>query len=348
MKTLTITIAIIIIIIIIVAANKQNIEQFFTNNTLGKFDNISTHAYTHFKPLDSLIQATRSTESHKKSNYKSNIRNSFNSFVNGDMSLFNKVECDVGLIKRFIRRVENNIKAYSIIFFVNDYNFVCYGLKYYKNIIFTKINCTLINRDLQTSNYLEQGNITKVPVTIYLAITNSGEVIYTSVNGFNIEEDILRYADPGSSNYYYSAQMFNSNLDNPAEFGGYSLLTPDDDTLRKYCEQRRKELNKYSYCKLNKINVDGTKYVSYDQTVDEINCVAKGGEIVRIDTPKFGLLFDNLDSITQHVNGQTEINNMYIGESDICSDLSEQSKNDFNTLFDKERKYNKVVTNYLK
>ena len=81
---------------------------------------------------------------------------------------------------------------------------------------------------------------------------------------------------------------------------------------------------------------------------DEINEL--GGKIVRIHTPKFGLLFDNLDAITEDVNGNIEINDMYIGESDMCADLSidEEESSDINRLFNQERKYAKVVSNYLK
>ena len=98
------------------------------------------------------------------------------------------------------------------------------------------------------------------------------------------------------------------------------------------------------------MNSDGSKSVSHDQTVDEMKCVAKGGEIVRIHTPSFGLLYDNLDAITEDVNGNIEINDMYIGESDICADLSldDEDTSDINTLFDNERKYAKIVSNYIK
>lgn len=327
-------------------ATEKFTKNIFSTDTVGKFDTLSNHAFAQYNPLATFISVVRNTESKKKTNIRTNIRKSFNDFVNNDIKNFTRMKkCDVKLIKNFIKRIEKNINAYSIIFFVNDYTFTCYSLKYYKDIIFTKINCTIINRDLQTSNYLEQGNITKIPVTIYVAITNKGDVIHTSVNGFNIEPDILRYADPGSKNYYYSAQMFNSNLDDPSLFGGYALITPDREALKKFCNERRKEINKYSYCKLNKVNFDGTRQDVYDQTVDEINCVAKGGEIVRINSPKFGLLFDNMDAITENINGDIEIQDMYLGEHDICADLSnEQSENDFNTLFDKERKHNKVVS----
>ena len=60
-------------------------------------------------------------------------------------------------------------------------------------------------------------------------------ILYISVNGYIIEKEILRYSNADSKNYYYPAQLFNSNLDNPDEFGGYALITPDKESLKKFC-----------------------------------------------------------------------------------------------------------------
>lgn len=329
-------IIIILVIIAIIIIFQVHIEPF---------DQRSTGAFSQYNPLAMFITAARATTTQKSSIVRTNILNIFNDFVDGKTNKLDSVDTSKvkNLIKSFTRQIEQHIPSYSLIFLEPTSIDQCYTYKYAPNVYFIKFVCNIINRNLQTSNYLEQGDITKLPVNVFVAINTSGEVLYVSVNGFHIEQDIYRYNDPSSKNYYYSAQMLNSNIDDPSQFGGYTLLTPDKNNLRKYCEQRRNELNNYSYCKLNKVNEDGTQTITYDQTVDEINCVGKGGEIIRINTPKFGLLFDNLDAITENVNGAIEINDMYLGESDICADLSEESS-EFNQLFDQERKYNKIIS----
>lgn len=325
---------------------------FFCNTNLYRetFDTRATSAFHQYNPLAAFIVAVRRTESKKHPIYRFNLRSIFNKFTEDNLESLSSVKCDMILLRQFIKNIEKQIPTYELIFTEDLTQSKCYKYKYAKDITFVHIHCIIINKDLQTSNYLEQGNITKLPVDLYAAIHKNNDVIFTSVNGYKIESDIPRYANPDSKNYYYPAQLLNSNIDDTSQFGGYSLLTPDSETLKKFCEQRRKEINEYSYCKLNKLNNDGTKTISYDQTVDEINCVAKGGEIIRTKTPKFGLLFDNLDSITENINGNIEINDMYIGESDICADLTRDHEidNQLNRTFNAERKHNKIVTNYLK
>lgn len=326
-------------------------------------DNNRHNVYSYYPPYDPLAAFVTAvvdiSNNNKYHNDKSNLRTLFNEFTSGHTDKLKSVDCDTTLIKQFIKNIEKRIPSNELIFYYAGES-SCYSYKYAKDFTFLKVNCIVILKDLQTSNNLETAEITsqrdlkglinKYPVDVYAVIHKDNTVILSSVNGYRIESDIVRYSDPSSDNNWYSAQMFRSNLDDSSQFGGYQLLTPDKETLKKFCKQRRDELNEYSYCKITKVNNDGTKSVSHDQTVDEVKCVAKGGEIVRIHTPKFGLLFDNLDAITEDINGNIEINDMYIGESDMCADLSldEEESSDINTLFDQERKYAKVVSNYLK
>ena len=321
---------------------------FVTSNTIETFDTRATSTFPQYNPLAAFVTAVRATESFKHPIYRHNLRSIFNKFTEGNLESLSYVNCDMVLIRQFVKNIQKQIPTFELIFYESDCS--CYKYKYAKDVTFIHLHCVVINKDLQTSNYLEQGNITKIPVDVYAIIHNNNNVIFTSVNGFKIESDIPRYVSPDSKNYYYPAQLLNSNIDDTTQFGGYSLLTPDRETLKKFCEQRRNEINQYSYCKLNKVNYDGSKSITYDQTVDEVNCVAKGGEIVRINTPKFGLLYNNLDSITENINGNIEINDMYIGESDICADLSkdQETDNQLNKTFNQERIYNKINTNYLK
>lgn len=312
-----------------------------------EFDTRATAAFAQYKPFHSVIIALRSLESKEKSNNRANVLPLFNEFVSSVSEKFNSSPCDPSIIRDLIKRIEQKIPTFDIIFIEGDY--MCYKYKYLPDILFIKMNFAVINKDLQTSNELRQGNITKIPITVYVSIENGSKVLYTSVNGYRNEKDIQKWSNPSATNYY-PANMFNSNLDDSKMFGGYALLTPDTETLKKFCKQRRDELNNYSYCKLLKVDEYGNKKYTYDQTVDEIQCVANGGQIVRTNTPKFGLLFDNFDAITEKINGDVEINDMYISESDPCADLSIDTTvyDDFNKMFENERKHNKVVTNFLK
>lgn len=316
--------------------------------------------YPPYNPLAAFVTAVVAVSNNKLYiNDRHNLRTLFNEFTSGDISNLKSIKCDSALIKQFIKNIEKRIPTNELIFYYANES-SCYVYKYAKDFTFIKVKCIVILKDLQTSNNLEtaeipsqrdlSGLITKYPVDVYAVIHKDNTVILSSVNGYKVEPDIVRYSDPSAENNWYSTQMFRSNLDDSTQFGGYQLLTPDKDTLKKFCKQRRDELNEYSYCEITKVNSDGSKSISHDQTVDEVNCIAKGGKIVRIHTPKFGLLFDNLDAITEDINGNIEINDMYIGESDMCADLSidEEESSDINTLFNQERKYAKVVSNYLK
>lgn len=330
-------IIIILIILAIIACHCMHVSE--------PFDQRSTAAFSQYDPLAMFITAARATTTTKSSIVRTNILNIFNDFVDGQTSKLSSVDTAKvkRLIQSFTRQIEQHIPSYSLLFLEPADIEQCYTYKYAPDVYFVKFACNIIKRNLQSSNYLEQADIKKIPVNVFVAINTSAEVLYVSVNGFHIEPDIYRYNSPSSKNYYYAAQLLNSNIDDPSQFGGYALLTPDKNALRKYCAQRRQELNRYSYCKLNQVNDDGTPTVTYDQSIDEVNCVGKGGEIIRINTPKFGLLFNDLDAITEHVNGAIEINDMYLGESDICADLSEKPS-EFNQLFDQERKYNKIIS----
>lgn len=347
---------IILILLTILLLNCDMTERF-------GLDNNRHNVYSYYPPYDPLAAFVTAvvdlSNNSKYHNDKSNLRTLFNDFTSGHTDKLKNIDCNTTMIKQFIKNIEKRIPSNELIFYYAGES-SCYSYKYAKDFTFIKVNCIVILKDLQTSNNLETAEITsqrdlkglinKYPVDVYAVIHKDNTVILSSVNGYKIESDIVRYSDPSAENNWYSAQMFRSNLDDSTQFGGYQLLTPDKETLKKFCKQRRNELNEYSYCKITKVNNDGTKSVSHDQTVDEVKCVAKGGEIVRIHTPKFGLLFDNLDAITEDINGNIEINDMYIGESDICADLSldDEESSDINTLFDQERKYAKVVSNYLK
>lgn len=324
---------IILILLIII------IIYLLTNNT-EKFDNRSIASYPQYKPLAAFIHAARLLETTNKKyrTIKHNTLTIFNQFVQNNYKNLIKSQKKIN-IKKILKRIENNITTFSIIF-LNSNNYSVWTNKYLKNVLFVRIKCKIIDRDVQSSNYLKQVSIKTIPVDLYMAIIDD-EILYISVNGYIIEQEILRYSTPKSKNYYYPAQLFNSNLDNPNEFGGYALITPDKESLKKFCEERRKELNSYSYCKLNKVKENGEYETVYDQIVDEIKCIENGGEIVRINTPKFGLLFDNSDSIAEDINGNIEINDIYLSESDPCADLSKYD-NEFNNLFERERKYNKI------
>lgn len=352
-----IVIIVVIVVIIAVCITINTVEQF------GIDSDKYVHPYSYYPPYDPLaafVTAVVAVSNNKLyKNDKHNLRTLFNEFTSGQTNKLTSVDCDTTLIKQFIKNIEKHIPSNELIFYYTD-ECSCYVYKYAKDFTFVKVKCNVILKDLQMSNNLEEaeitsqrdlrGAITKYPVDVYAVIHKDNTVILSSVNGYKIESDIVRYSDPSAENNWYSAQMFRSNLDDSTQFGGYQLLTPDKETIKKFCKQRRDELNEYSYCKITKVNSDGTKSVSHDQTVDEVKCVAKGGEIVRMRTPSFGLLYDNIDSITEDVNGNIEINDMYIGESDICADLSldDEETSDFNTLFNQERKYAKIVSDYLK
>lgn len=317
-----------------------NVPGHLLTNVKEHFDNRSIASYPQFKPLASFVHAARSLETTNKKykTIKHNTLTIFNQFVQNDYSNLTKSNTHIN-INNILKKIENNITTHTITF-LNSNNYEIYTNKYLKDVYFIKIRCKIIDRDVQSSNYLKQASIKSIPIDLYIAEIN-GDILYISVNGYIIEKEILRYSTPKSKNYYYPAQLFNSNLDNPNEFGGYALITPDKESLKKFCEQRRKELNNYSYCKLNKVKENGDNEIVYDQIVDEIKCIENGGEIVRINTPKFGLLFDNTDSIAEDINGNIEINDIYLSESDPCADLS-KFDNEFNNLFEHERKYNKI------
>ena len=312
----------------------------FTTITKEKFDNRSIATYPQYKPLSAFINAARSLETTntKYKTVKHNTLTIFNQFVQNNYKNLEKYNKKIN-IDKIIKKIENNITTFEVIF-LNSNNYNIYTNKYLNGVFFLQIKCKIIDRNIQSSNYLNQASIKSIPVDLYIAMIND-DILYISVNGYIIEKEILRYSNADSKNYYYPTQLFNSNLDNPDEFGGYALITPDKDSLKKFCEQRRKELNSYSYCKLNKVKENGEYETVYDQLVDEIKCIENGGEIVRINTPKFGLLFDNIDSITEDINGNIEINDIYLSESDPCADLSKYD-NKFNNLFEQERKYNKI------
>lgn len=353
--------SVVVIIVIIIAAiciiNVTIIEQF------GIDSDKYVHPYSYYPPYDPLaafVTAVVAISNNKLyNNDRHNLRTLFNEFTSGQTDKLNGIDCNTTLVKQFIKNIEKRIPSNELIFYYTGEH-SCYSYKYAKDFTFIKVKCIVILKDLQMSNNLEtaeipsqrdlRGLINKYPVDVYAVIHKDNTVILSSVNGYKVESDIVRYSDPSAENNWYSAQMFRSNLDDSSQFGGYQLLTPDKDTLKKFCKQRRDELNEYSYCEITKVNNDGSKNISHDQTVDEVKCIAKGGKIVRIHTPKFGLLFDNLDAITEDINGNIEINDMYIGESDMCADLSldEEESSDINTLFNQERKYAKIVSNYLK
>ncbi|MBR2022465.1 MAG: hypothetical protein IJ997_02105 [Mycoplasmataceae bacterium] len=347
---------IIILFIVIIIYLLTNVPGHSCKNVPERFDNRSIASYPQFKPLASFVYAARSLETTNKKykTIKHNTLTIFNQFVQNDYSNLikynsknltkynytNLTKFNTHInINNILKKIENNITTHAITF-LNSNNYEIYTNKYLKNVYFIKIRCKIIDRDVQSSNYLKQASIKAIPIDLYIAEIN-GDILYISVNGYIIEKEILRYSTPKSNNYYYPAQLFNSNLDNPNEFGGYALITPDKESLKKFCEQRRKELNNYSYCKLNKVKENGDYEIVYDQIVDEIKCIENGGEIVRINTPKFGLLFDNTDSIAEDINGNIEINDIYLSESDPCADLS-KFDNEFNNLFEHERKYNKI------
>ena len=331
---------IIILFIIIIIYLLTNVPGHLLTNVKEHFDNRSIASYPQFKPLASFVYAARSLETTNKKykTIKHNTLTIFNQFVQNDYTNLTKSNTHIN-INNILKKIENNITTHTITF-LNSNNYEIYTNKYLKDVYFIKIRCKIIDRDVQSSNYLKQASIKSIPIDLYIAEIN-GDILYISVNGYIIEKEILRYSTPKSKNYYYPAQLFNSNLDNPNEFGGYALITPDKESLKKFCEQRRKELNNYSYCKLNKVKENGDNEIVYDQIVDEIKCIENGGEIVRINTPKFGLLFDNTDSIAEDINGNIEINDIYLSESDPCADLS-KFDNEFNNLFEHERKYNKI------
>lgn len=312
----------------------------FTTITKEKFDNRSIATYPQYKPLSAFINAARSLETTntKYKTVKHNTLTIFNQFVQNNYKNLEKYNNKIN-IDKIIKKIENNITTFEVIF-LNSNNYNVYSNKYLNGVFFLQIKCKIIDRNIQSSNYLNQASIKSIPVDLYIAMIND-DILYISVNGYIIEKEILRYSNADSKNYYYPTQLFNSNLDNPDEFGGYALITPDKESLKKFCEQRRKELNSYSYCKLNKVKENGEYETVYDQLVDEIKCIENGGEIVRINTPKFGLLFDNIDSITEDINGNIEINDIYLSESDPCADLSKYD-NEINNLFEQERKYNKI------
>lgn len=313
---------------------------YLLTNVTEHFDNRSIASYPQFKPLASFVYAARllETTNKKYKTVKHNTLTIFNQFVQNDYKNLIKKNTHIN-INNILKKIENNITTHAVTF-LNSNKYEIYTNKYLKDVYFIKIRCKIIDRDVQSSNYLKQASIKAIPIDLYIAEIN-GNILYISVNGYIIEKEILRYSTPKSKNYYYPAQLFNSNLDNPNEFGGYALITPDKESLKKFCEQRRKELNNYSYCKLNKVKENGDNEIVYDQIVDEIKCIENGGEIVRINTPKFGLLFDNTDSIAEDINGNIEINDIYLSESDPCADLS-KFDNEFNNLFEHERKYNKI------
>lgn len=306
-----------------------------------KFDQRANSAFAQYKPLSAFIAAVRSLENkeYKYRNIRHNTLSIFNDFVENKLFKLKQTNIRAYRIKDILARIEKKIPSYSIIF-LDSNNYSAYTYKYLKDVLFLKIDCKIIDRNLQTSNYLEQGEIKFTPIILYLAMYKD-ILLYSSVNGYRNEKDILRYSDPKSNNYYYSAQMFNSNLDKPNEFGGYALLTPDLDALKKFCENRRKEINNFSYCKLNKVKKDGSVEPVFDQNIDEIKCIEQEGEIYRTNTPQFNLLFDNPNLIAEDINGNIEINDIYLPESDPCADLSKFDSN-FNNIFEQQRQFNKI------
>lgn len=210
---------------------------------------------------------------------------------------------------------------------------------------FYHITGHLIAADRGSSTPLRMADNRVIAIDLYLAVLMN-YILYASVNGYRNESPVLAMAREGREHaMYYPANMFNSNILNEDEFGGFALLTPDRAAIRRFCRERRDQLYEYSTCDFG----DHT-----DNEIDEVNCVARGGTIRRSHIPSIGAIWDNnLEPVTRVSNDQVEMNTLYTGEYDICANLSEEELDDgfddyadteFNQVFNEQRAYNRVVS----
>lgn len=213
------------------------------------------------------------------------------------------------------------------------------------NFMFYHIKGHLIAADRGSSSPLRMADNRVIEIDLYLAVLMN-YILYASVNGYRNESPVLAMARKGREHaMYYPANMFNSNILDEDEFGGFALLTPDRAAIRRFCRERRDQLYEYSTCDFG----DHT-----DNEIDEVNCVARGGTIRRSRIPSIGAIWDNnLEPVTRVSNDQVEMNTLYTGEYDICANLSEEELDDgfddyanteFNQVFNEQRAYNRVVS----
>lgn len=211
--------------------------------------------------------------------------------------------------------------------------------------MFYHITGHLIAADRGSSTPLRMADNRVIAIDLYLAVLMN-YILYASVNGYRNESPILAMARGREHAMYYPANMFNSNILNEDEFGGFALLTPDRAAIRRFCRERRDQLYEYSTCDFG----DHT-----DNEIDEVNCVARGGTIRRSRIPSIGAIWDNnLEPVTRVSNDQVEMDTLYKGEYDICANLSEEeladefndgySDTEFNQVFNEQRAYNRVVS----
>ena len=211
---------------------------------------------------------------------------------------------------------------------------------------FYHITGHLIAADRGSSTPLRMADNRVIAIDLYLAVLMN-YILYASVNGYRNESPILGMARGREHAMYYPANMFNSNILDEDEFGGFALLTPDRAAIRRFCRERRDQLYEYSTCDFG----DHT-----DNEIDEVNCVARGGTIRRSRIPSIGAIWDNnLEPVTRVSNDQVEMDTLYKGEYDICANLSEEeladeiefdnySDTEFNQVFNEQRAYNRVVS----
>lgn len=207
-------------------------------------------------------------------------------------------------LKGYTNAIANRIASISSFFVEGVYSTILYGYTY------THIHGHLFVFD--HIGYVGDDN-QRITIDVFV-VSKDNKIIYTSVNGFHVDKPmpLPPSGDIGSTDYY-PASMYTTST-NPNYFGGVMSITPDPETIRKFCKQRRKDMYTFSYCKIN------------DKTynIDEVQCVSRGGTIKRVSNQPSGLLNDmqNQEAIATVMNGREELRSLYGAENDVCANLS--------------------------
>lgn len=205
--------------------------------------------------------------------------------------------------KGYTNAIANRVAAISSFFVEGVYATVLHGYTY-----------THIHGHLFVFDHIGYtGTNQRIAVDVFV-VSKDATILHTSVNGFHVDNPmpLPPSGDIGDTDYY-PASMYTTST-NPNYFGGVMSITPDPETIRKFCKQRRKNMYTFSYCEIN------------DKTynIDEVQCVSRGGTIRRVSNQPSGLLNDmqNQEAIATVVNGSEELRSLYGAENDICANLS--------------------------